>query len=53
MRPGCVSRVDIGHENVDPGATRFDELAALVAFASTSSQPEIRWMWERNRLSGA
>ena len=46
-----IGSIDIGHENVDPGATRFDELAALVAFASTSSQPEIRWMWER-RLTG-
>ena len=46
-----IGSIDIGQENVDPGAMRFDELASLVAFASTSSQPEIRWMWER-RLTG-
>ena len=48
-----IGSIDIGQENVDPGATRFDELAALVAFASTSSQPEIRWMWERRLVTGA
>ncbi len=48
-----IGSIDIGHENVDPGATRFDELASLVAFASTSSQPEIRWMWERRLVTGA
>lgn len=42
-----VGSINIGIENRDPGATRFDELAALVDFASTSWQTEIRWMWER------
>lgn len=42
-----VGSINIGMENRDPGATRFDELAALVAFASASWQTEIRWMWER------
>lgn len=42
-----VGAINIGIENRDPGATRFDELEALVEFASASWQPEIRWMWER------
>ena len=42
-----VGSINIGIENRDPGATRFDELEALVAFASASWQSEIRWMWER------
>ncbi len=42
-----VGSIHIGGENRDPGATRFAELEALVAFASASWQTEIRWMWER------
>lgn len=42
-----VGSINIGVESRDPGATRFEELEALVAFASTSWQTEIRWMWER------
>jgi hypothetical protein len=42
-----IGSINIGIENRDPGATRFEELVELVAFASTSWQPEIRWMWER------
>ena len=42
-----VGSINIGIENRDPGATRFEELSALVAFASASWQTEIRWMWER------
>ncbi|KAB2949515.1 MAG: hypothetical protein F9K17_02885 [Phycisphaerae bacterium] len=42
-----VGSIHIGGENRDPGATRFEELEALVAFASASWQMEIRWMWER------
>jgi hypothetical protein len=42
-----VGSINIGIENRDPGATRFEELEALVEFASASWQTEIRWMWER------
>lgn len=42
-----VGSINIGIENRDPGAARFEELAALVEFASASWQTEIRWMWER------
>ncbi|MFO0839591.1 MAG: hypothetical protein U1D55_13830 [Phycisphaerae bacterium] len=42
-----VGSINIGIEHRDPGATRFEELEALVEFASTSWQTEIRWMWER------
>jgi hypothetical protein len=42
-----VGSINVGIENRDPGATRFEELAALVEFASASWQTEIRWMWER------
>ncbi len=42
-----VGSINIGIENRDPGATRFDELEALVEFASASWKTEIRWMWER------
>jgi hypothetical protein len=42
-----VGAIHIGGENRDPGATRLEELAALVEFASASWQTEIRWMWER------
>jgi len=42
-----VGSIHIGIENRDPGATRFEELEALVEFASASWQTEIRWMWER------
>lgn len=42
-----VGSINIGIEHRDPGATRFEELVALVEFASASWQPEIRWMWER------
>lgn len=42
-----VGSINIGIENRDPGATRFDELEALIEFASASWQTEIRWMWER------
>ena len=42
-----VGSINIGIENRDPGATRFEELEAMVAFASASWQSEIRWMWER------
>ncbi len=47
-----IGSIHIGGENRDPGATRFDELAALVAFASASWQTEIRWMWERRLVFG-
>jgi len=42
-----VGAINIGFENRDPGAMRFEELEALVEFASASWQGEIRWMWER------
>ncbi|MBW7904883.1 MAG: hypothetical protein LC135_09755 [Phycisphaerae bacterium] len=42
-----VGSINIGIENRDPGATRFEELEALVEFASASWQTKIRWMWER------
>lgn len=42
-----VGAINIGFENRDPGATRFEELRRLVAFASASWAPEIHWMWER------
>jgi len=42
-----VGSINIGIENRDPGATRFEELQALIEFASVSWQTEIRWMWER------
>ncbi len=50
-----VGSINIGVENRDPGATRFEELAAMVEFASASWQTEIRWMWERRLVftSGA
>jgi hypothetical protein len=47
-----VGSIHIGGENRDPGATRFPELEALVAFASASWQTEIRWMWERRLVFG-
>ncbi len=47
-----VGSIHIGGENRDPGATRFAELEALVAFASASWQTEIRWMWERRLVFG-
>jgi hypothetical protein len=37
-----VGSINIGIENRDPGATRFEELQALVEFASTSWQPARR-----------
>jgi len=45
-----VGAINIGFENRDPGATRFEELQRLVAFASASWAPEIHWMWERRRV---
>jgi hypothetical protein len=48
-----VGSIHIGGENRDPGATRFAELEALVAFASASWQTEIRWMWERRLVFGS
>ena len=48
-----VGSIHIGGENRDPGATRFAELEALVEFASTSWQTEIRWMWERRLVFGS
>lgn len=42
-----VGSVNIGFENRDPGATRFEELQALVAFASASWQKVVNWMWDR------
>jgi len=42
-----VGAINIGFEYRDPGATRFEELQRLVAFASASWAPEIHWMWER------
>ena len=47
-----VGAINIGFENRDPGATRFEELQRLVAFASASWAPEIRWMWERRLVVG-
>ena len=47
-----IGSINIGIENSDPGATRFEELEALVAFASASWQTEIRWMWERRLVFG-
>jgi hypothetical protein len=47
-----VGSIHIGGENRDPGAARFAELEALVAFASASRQTEIRWMWERRLVFG-
>ncbi len=44
-----VGALNIGFEYRDPGATRFEELQRLVAFASASWAPEIHWMWERRR----
>jgi hypothetical protein len=46
-----VGAINIGFEYRDPGATRFEELQRLVAYASVSWAPEIHWMWER-RLIG-
>jgi hypothetical protein len=45
-----VGAINIGFEYRDPGATRFEELQRLVAFASASWAPEINWMWERRRV---
>ncbi|MFO0836907.1 MAG: hypothetical protein U1D55_00150 [Phycisphaerae bacterium] len=45
-----VGSINIGIENRDPGATRFEELGALIEFASASWQTEIRWMWERRLI---
>lgn len=42
-----VGSINIGIENRDPGASRFEELESLVEFASASWHTEIRWMWER------
>jgi hypothetical protein len=47
-----VGAINIGFENRDPGATRFEELQRLVAFASASWAPEIHWMWERRLVVG-
>jgi len=47
-----VGAIDIGHENRDPGATRFEELQRLVEYVSTSWAPEIHWMWERCLVVG-
>jgi len=47
-----VGAINIGFENRDPGATRFEELGRLVAFASASLQTEIHWMWERRLVVG-
>jgi len=45
--------INTGFEYRDPGATRFEALQRLVAFASASWAAEIHWMWERRRsLSG-
>ncbi len=49
-----VGAINIGFEYRDPGATRFEELQRLVAFASASWAGEINWMWERRLVvSGA
>jgi len=47
-----VGALNIGFENRDPGATRFEELQRLVAYASASWAPEIHWMWERRLVVG-
>ncbi len=47
-----VGAINIGFENRDPGATRFEELQRLVAFASASWAAEIHWMWERRLVVG-
>jgi len=47
-----VGAINIGFENRDPGATRFEELRRLVAYASASWAPEIHWMWERRQVVG-
>jgi hypothetical protein len=47
-----VAAIDIGHENRDPGATRFEELQPLVEYASASWAREIHWMWERRLVVG-
>ena len=47
-----VGAINIGFENRDPGATRFEELQRLVAYASASWAPEIHWMWERRLVVG-
>ncbi|MBU0639848.1 MAG: hypothetical protein KKB50_13350 [Planctomycetes bacterium] len=47
-----VGAINIGFEYRDPGATRFEELQRLVAFASASWAPEIHWMWERRLVVG-
>jgi hypothetical protein len=47
-----VGAINIGFEYRDPGATRFEELQRLVAFASASWAPQIHWMWERRLVVG-
>jgi len=47
-----VGAINIGFEYRDPGATRFEELQRLVAFASASWAPEIHSMWERRLVVG-
>lgn len=47
-----VGAINIGFEYRDPGATRFEELRWLIAFASASWQTEINWMWERRLVVG-
>jgi len=47
-----VGAINIGFEYRDPGATRFEELERLVAYASASWAPEIHWMWERRLVVG-
>jgi hypothetical protein len=47
-----VGAINIGFEYRDPGATRFEELQRLVAFASASWAAEIHWMWERRLVVG-
>jgi len=47
-----VGAINIGFEYRDPGATRFEELQRLVAFASASWAPEINWLWERRLVVG-
>jgi len=47
-----VGAINIGFENRDPGATRFEELQQLVTFASASCAWEIHWMWERRLVVG-
>jgi len=47
-----VGAINIGFEYRDPGATRFEELQRLVAFASASWAPEVHWMWERRLVVG-